>query len=82
MIEFHAITLLDKEWIDRHVMCENSPSADYNFGNMFIWDAHYRQLVCSLGAAGPGHRRAARIRRMQGVAVPPARRDRGAPRPA
>ena len=49
MIEFHAVTLLDKEWIDRHVMCENSPSADFNFGNMFIWDAHYRQLVCSLG---------------------------------
>jgi hypothetical protein len=49
MIEFHAVTLLDKEWIDRHVFCENSPSADYNFGNMFIWDAHYRQLVCCQG---------------------------------
>ena len=49
MIEFHAVTLLDKEWIDRHVMCENSPSADYNFGNMFIWDAHYHQLVCCHG---------------------------------
>ena len=49
MIEFHAVTLLDKEWIDRHVMCENSPSADFNFGNMFIWDAHYHQLVCSFG---------------------------------
>ena len=49
MIEFHTLTLSDKEWIDRHVMCENSPSADYNFGNMFIWDAHYRQLVCRMG---------------------------------
>ena len=49
MIEFKAVTLLDKEWIDRHVMCENSPSADYNFGNMFIWDEHYRQLVCRFG---------------------------------
>ena len=49
MIEFKAVTLLDKEWIDQHVMCENVPSADYNFGNMFIWDEHYRQLVCSFG---------------------------------
>ena len=49
MIEFKAVTLLDKEWIDQHVMCENVPSADYNFGNMFIWDEHYRQLVCCYG---------------------------------
>lgn len=49
MIEFHAISILDKEWIDRHLMCEDSPSADFNFGNMFIWDEHYRQLVCNLG---------------------------------
>ncbi len=49
MIEFHAVTLLDKEWVDQHLMCENSPSADYNFGNMFIWDAHYRQLICRYG---------------------------------
>ena len=49
MIEFHAISILDKEWIDRHLMCEDSPSADFNFGNMFIWDQHYRQLVCDLG---------------------------------
>ena len=49
MIEFHAITLLDKPWVDQHLWCENSPSADFNFGNMFIWDQHYRQLVCDLG---------------------------------
>ena len=49
MIEFHAISMLDKEWIDRHLRCEDSPSADFNFGNMFIWDEHYRQLVCDLG---------------------------------
>ena len=49
MIEFHSITLSDKEWIDRHLWCENSPSADFNFGNMFIWDEHYRQLVCCHG---------------------------------
>ena len=49
MIEFHAISLLDKEWIDRHLRCEDTPSADFNFGNMFIWDEHYRQLVCDFG---------------------------------
>ena len=49
MIGFHAISLLDKEWIDRHLRCEDSPSADFNFGNMYIWDEHYRQLVCDFG---------------------------------
>ena len=49
MIEFHTIHLSDKDWMDQHVYCENSPSADYNFGNMYIWDRHYRQLVCCWG---------------------------------
>ena len=49
MIEFHPLTLRDKAWIDRNVFSENSPSADYNFGNMFIWDEYYRQYVCSFG---------------------------------
>ena len=49
MIEFHTIQLSDKDWIDRHLWCENSPSADFNFGNMFIWDGHYHQLVCCHG---------------------------------
>ena len=49
MIEFHPITLADKEWIDRHLRCEDSPSADFNFGNMFIWDHYYHQQVCDLG---------------------------------
>ena len=49
MIEFHAITLQDKPWVDRHLWCENSPSADFNFGNMFIWDEHYLQLICCYG---------------------------------
>ncbi len=49
MIAFHEISLADKEWIDRHLYCEDTPSADFNFGNMFIWDEHYRQLVCPFG---------------------------------
>lgn len=27
-------------------MAENSPSADYNFGNIYIWDKLYKQLIC------------------------------------
>lgn len=39
----------DKEWIDRHLYCEDTRSADYNFGNMFIWDHRYGQLIASFG---------------------------------
>ena len=48
MIEFKTITLCDKPWIDEIVFAENSPSADYNFGNIYIWDKFYRQLTCRL----------------------------------
>ncbi len=47
MIEFKTLTLCDKQWVDQIVLRENSPSADYNFGNIYIWDKHYRQLICS-----------------------------------
>ncbi len=49
MISFKTVTLCDKEWVDRIVLAENSPSADYNFGNIYIWDKFYRQLVCRFG---------------------------------
>ena len=49
MIQFKTVTLCDKEWVDEIVLAENSPSADYNFGNIYIWDKHYRQLVCRFG---------------------------------
>ena len=49
MISFHPVTLCDKPWVDEIVSKENSPSADYNFGNIYIWDKHYRQLICRLG---------------------------------
>ena len=45
MIEFKPITLNCKEWVDPVVMKENSRSADFNFGNIYIWDKHYRQLI-------------------------------------
>ncbi|MBO5556601.1 MAG: DUF2156 domain-containing protein [Oscillospiraceae bacterium] len=46
MIAFKTVTLCDKAWVDEIVRQENSPSADYNFGNIYIWDKHYRQLIC------------------------------------
>ena len=49
MVEFKTVTLTDKAWVDEIVMNENSRSADYNFGNIYIWDKHYRQLVCRCG---------------------------------
>lgn len=38
MIPFKTVTLCDKPWVDEIVFAENSPSADYNFGNIYIWD--------------------------------------------
>ncbi len=49
MIELHPVTLADKAWIDPLVLAENSPSADYNFGNIFLWDGKFRQQVGRLG---------------------------------
>ncbi len=49
MLEFKTLTLKDKEWVDKIVMAENSPSADFNFGNMYIWNNYYQPKVCRLG---------------------------------
>lgn len=45
MLSFHPLTLADKPWIDKHVFEENSRSADFNFGNMYLWDGRYKQMV-------------------------------------
>ncbi len=45
-LPFKTVTLCDKAWVDTIVMAENTPSADYNFGNIYIWDKHYKQLIC------------------------------------
>jgi len=45
MLTFHPLTLADKPWIDLHVAEESSRSADFNFGNMFLWDNKYQQMV-------------------------------------
>ena len=49
MISFHTVTLGDKPWVDEIVMAEGSRSADFNFGNIYIWDKKYRQLICRFG---------------------------------
>lgn len=45
MLEFKTVTLEDKKWADELIFKENSRSADFNFGNIYIWDKHYKQLI-------------------------------------
>ena len=49
MIDFHRVTIADKAWVDPIVAAEDSRSADFNFGNIYMWDGAYHQLVTSLG---------------------------------
>lgn len=49
MIELHPVTLEDKKWIDPLVWAEASSSADFNFGNIYLWDESFHQLVGRLG---------------------------------
>ena len=49
MIELHRVTLDDKRWIDPLVWAEGSSSADFNFGNIYLWDNSFHQLVGRLG---------------------------------
>ncbi len=45
MIELHPVTLEDKAWIDPLVWAEGSSSADFNFGNIYLWDEAFHQMV-------------------------------------
>lgn len=49
MLSFKPLALEDKAWIDPIVFRENSRSADFNFGNLYMWDSSYRQLVAQAG---------------------------------
>ena len=49
MIELHPVTLADKAWVDPLVWAEGSASADFNFGNMFLWDHAFCQRIGRLG---------------------------------
>lgn len=45
MLTFHPLSFHDKYRIDKYSAEENSRSADFNFGNIFLWDSRYKQLV-------------------------------------
>lgn len=44
-LHLHPLSLADQDWITRIVRTENSKSADFNFGNLFLWDQTYCQKV-------------------------------------
>ena len=44
-LHLHTLSLRDRDWISRLVRIENSKSADFNFGNLFLWDQTYCQKV-------------------------------------
>jgi hypothetical protein len=48
MLDLKPLDISDKKWIDPIVFAEDSLSADYNFGNMFMWDDRYNQLVAPM----------------------------------
>lgn len=59
MLTFHKLTLADKERFDAWVREEDSRSADFNFGTMFLWEEAFPRLAADapyhlvlLGAAG------------------------------
>ena len=37
MLDFRELTLADRSRVDEILKSENSRSADYNFGNMYMW---------------------------------------------
>lgn len=49
MIEYRRVSIGDKEWADRYFRAENTRSADYNFGSIYLWDSAYRQHLASAG---------------------------------
>jgi len=49
MLEFKQVELADKAWVDALVAQEDSPSADYNFGNIYMWDQKFRQKLTRVG---------------------------------
>ena len=49
MTEFHRVTIGDKAFVDGFVTAENSRSADFNFGNIYLWDSAYQQELSRVG---------------------------------
>ena len=43
MLQFRKLTISDRDWAQHFIEAEDSRSADYNFGNIYMWDGAYRQ---------------------------------------
>ena len=48
-IPFKPVTIDDIDWITELTRCEDSRSADFSFGNIFMWDKTYIQYVGRIG---------------------------------
>lgn len=48
MTTFHRVTLSDREWVLPYLKAEASRSADYNFGNIYLWDGSFHQLLAAV----------------------------------
>ena len=48
MLQFHRVTIADKPFVDGFAAAEDSRSADFNFGNIYMWDTAYRQSLASV----------------------------------
>ncbi len=46
MLFFKSLSIEDKDAVDAIAAAENSRSADFVFGNMFLWDGRYHQSIC------------------------------------
>ncbi len=49
MLPFQPLTIGDKSLVDTITAAEDSRSADFVFGNMFLWNDRYRQSICTYG---------------------------------
>lgn len=48
MLQFRKLTISDRDWTQPFIEAEDSRSADYNFGNIYMWDGAYRQRLAAL----------------------------------
>lgn len=48
MLHFRKLSITDRAWAQPFIEAENSRSADYNFGNIYMWDGAFRQHLTSV----------------------------------
>lgn len=49
MLQFKTLSLEDKPWVDELAAQENSLSASFPFGTIYIWNTNYKHLVARCG---------------------------------